>query len=95
MPSFLWSNLLIVAIQTLPVFTFAIDRSLNASVDAQVTLLGWQDPSYWLADIIHQGVAVFNPDSTYQVFRNVKGCGARGLVQATSSRLELSAERSL
>jgi hypothetical protein len=40
MRSFPWSSLLIVAIQTWPVFTLAIDRSLNASVDAQATLLG-------------------------------------------------------
>lgn len=34
--------------------------------------------SYWLADIRHQGVAAFNPDTTYQVFRNVKDFGAKG-----------------
>jgi hypothetical protein len=34
--------------------------------------------SYWLADIKHQGVAAFNPDTTYQVFRNVKDFGAKG-----------------
>jgi hypothetical protein len=34
--------------------------------------------SYWLADIKHRGVAAFNPDPTYQVFRNVKGFGAKG-----------------
>jgi glucan 1,3-beta-glucosidase len=34
--------------------------------------------SYWLADIKHQGIAAFNPDPTYQVFRNVKDFGAKG-----------------
>jgi hypothetical protein len=53
MRSFPWSSLLIVAIQTLSGFTLTINRSLNASVDAQATLLGRQDPSYLLADIIH------------------------------------------
>lgn len=67
-----------VATQLLPVLSLAIDRSVNASVDAQATLLGRQDPPYWLADISHQGVAAFNPDSTYQVFRNVKDYGAKG-----------------
>jgi glucan 1,3-beta-glucosidase len=81
-----------VDIQTLPLFTLAIGRSLNASVNAQATLLGRQDSPYWLADIIHQGVAAFNPDSTYQVFRIVKNYEAKGLVQAISSRLELSTE---
>jgi glucan 1,3-beta-glucosidase len=37
------------------------------------------DPSYWLADIAHDGYAAFNPNaSTYQVFRNVKDYGAKG-----------------
>jgi glucan 1,3-beta-glucosidase len=34
--------------------------------------------SYWLADIRHQGVAAFNSDQSYQVFRNVKDFGAKG-----------------
>lgn len=33
---------------------------------------------YWMEQIKHQGVASFNPDSTYQVFRNVKNYGAVG-----------------
>ncbi|KAI9738277.1 MAG: hypothetical protein M1834_008775 [Cirrosporium novae-zelandiae] len=43
-------------------------------VDAAVS-----DPSYWLADITHQGLAAFNSDpSSYTVFRNVKDYGAVG-----------------
>ena len=39
------------------------------------------DPSYWLADISHQGLAAFNPNpSGYKVFRNVKDYGAVGKV---------------
>lgn len=34
--------------------------------------------SYWLENIQHQGVAAFNPDASYQVFRNVKDFGAVG-----------------
>jgi len=37
--------------------------------------------SYWLENIKHQGVAAFNPDMTYQVFRNVKDFGAKGSLQ--------------
>lgn len=33
---------------------------------------------YWLADIKHQGVAPFNPDKNFKVFRNVKELGAKG-----------------
>lgn len=38
------------------------------------------DPSYWLADISHQGLAAFNSNpSGYKVFRNVKDYGAVGM----------------
>ena len=33
---------------------------------------------YWLETIKHQGVAAFNPNAGYQVFRNVKDFGAKG-----------------
>lgn len=33
---------------------------------------------YWMDDIAHQGRASFNPDASYQVFRNVKIYGAKG-----------------
>ncbi|MCJ1431215.1 hypothetical protein MMC27_000566, partial [Xylographa pallens] len=33
---------------------------------------------YWLENIEHQGISAFNPDKTYQVFRNVKDFGAKG-----------------
>jgi glucan 1,3-beta-glucosidase len=36
------------------------------------------DPPFWLEEIKHQGVATFQADSTYQVFRNVKDFGAKG-----------------
>ena len=36
--------------------------------------------SYWLEDIQHRGVSAFNPDPSYQVFRNVKDFGAKGYV---------------
>lgn len=34
--------------------------------------------AYWMEEIAHQGRASFNPDSSYQVFRNVKDFGAVG-----------------
>lgn len=34
--------------------------------------------AYWMEDIAHQGRASFNPDTSYQVFRNVKDFGAKG-----------------
>lgn len=33
---------------------------------------------YWLENIKHQGLASFNSNSTYQIFRNVKDYGAKG-----------------
>ncbi|KAK4227369.1 hypothetical protein QBC38DRAFT_391215 [Podospora fimiseda] len=34
--------------------------------------------TFWMEDIAHQGIATFNPDKNYAVFRNVKDFGARG-----------------
>lgn len=34
--------------------------------------------SYWMENIKHQGIASFNNQSTYQIFRNVKDYGAKG-----------------
>ena len=33
---------------------------------------------YWLEQIKHQGIAAFNPDTSYKTFRNVKDFGAKG-----------------
>lgn len=33
---------------------------------------------YWLQNITHQGTSAFNPNTTYQVFRNVQDFGAKG-----------------
>ncbi|KAK0726213.1 pectate lyase superfamily protein-domain-containing protein [Apiosordaria backusii] len=34
--------------------------------------------SFWMEDVAHQGIAAFNPDKTYTVFRNVRDYGAKG-----------------
>lgn len=34
--------------------------------------------AYWMEDITHQGLASFNPNPNYHVFRNVRDYGARG-----------------
>jgi len=34
--------------------------------------------SYWLDGIKHQGISPFNPDTSYSVYRNVMGYGAKG-----------------
>ncbi len=35
--------------------------------------------AYWLEQIKHQGVAAFNPNTAFRVFRNVKDFGAKGI----------------
>jgi hypothetical protein len=41
---------------------------------------GFPPAPYWLEDIRHQGISAFNSDpDTYQVFRNVKSFGAKGV----------------
>ena len=48
------------------------------------------DP-YWMQNIKHQGTAAFNADpSGYQVFRNVKDFGAKGLYPLCTKRDLLS-----
>ena len=41
---------------------------------------GTADPGdpFWLEKIRHQGTAAYNPNTGYQVFRNVKDFGAKG-----------------
>ncbi|KAK4197536.1 family 55 putative glycoside hydrolase [Triangularia verruculosa] len=34
--------------------------------------------AFWMEEIAHQGIAAFNPDKTYTVFRNVRDYGAKG-----------------
>ena len=48
-------------------------RVLNAEVN-QANVTG----SFWMENIKHQGVAPFAPEG-YQVFRNVKDFGAKGM----------------
>jgi len=45
--------------------------------------------SYWLDDIKHQGVAAFNSNTNYTVYRNVKDYGAVG-TSTESIKLQIS-----
>lgn len=49
----------------------------NSSSYPQLPATAFCEP-YWLENVKHQGVASFNSNSTYQVFRNVKDYGAAG-----------------
>ncbi len=49
-----------------------------AAVDASVP--------FWMGAIRHQGIASFNPDGDYQIFRNVKDFGAQGDGGESSAR---------
>ena len=50
----------------------------NLTRPAFQNLVAVSDPTYWLADVTHQGISAFNTDKSYQVFRNVKDFGAKG-----------------
>ncbi|KAI1975883.1 hypothetical protein LOZ53_001754 [Ophidiomyces ophidiicola] len=63
-------QLLMLLLQTTP---FA-----NAIPMPQDQAPGLTTPPYWLGSIKRQGAAAFNPNSAYQVFRNVKDFGAKG-----------------
>lgn len=56
--------------------SFAVKLSFISVLVPDVVLAG--TPQYWLEGIKHQGVAAFNPESGYQVFRNVLDFGAKG-----------------
>ncbi|KAK1975526.1 glucan 1,3-beta-glucosidase [Colletotrichum cereale] len=34
--------------------------------------------TYWMEDVLHQGISAYHPDPNYKVFRNVKEFGAKG-----------------
>lgn len=56
----------------------AYSKAIDASGPVN-HLADFNDPSYWLKDISHQGLAAFNSNPPgYKVFRNVKDFGARG-----------------
>ena len=63
---------------------------LSTPVPADFSVDATADPSYWLADIKHQGIAAFNSNpSSYTVFRNVMDYGATGKVRQSSSREQM------
>lgn len=64
-----------------------------AQVEAQQTLARFNNLAvtpqaaspYWYESIAHQGVAAFNTQSGYKVFRNAKAYGAKGSVESRRS----------
>jgi hypothetical protein len=56
----------------------ATHRSYTTALPASFNQTAVGACSYWLEDMEHRGVAPFNSDSSYQVFRNVKDFGAKG-----------------
>lgn len=54
-----------------PVATPALRVAVGPVPDASVC-------SFWMESIAHQGIAAFNNNSSYAVFRNVKTYGAKG-----------------
>ncbi|KAH7884063.1 glycoside hydrolase family 55 protein [Phlebopus sp. FC_14] len=54
-------------------------HALGSSCPSPLTRgLAAPEEPYWLEKIKHQGTSAFNPDKSYQVFRNVKDFGAKG-----------------
>lgn len=56
-------------------FVSALGSSCSAPL---ITGQAAPEDTYWLQNIKHQGTSAFNPNSTYQVFRNVQDFGAKG-----------------
>jgi glucan 1,3-beta-glucosidase len=53
-------------------------NSTNTVTSRSTNLSKRQTPAYWYEYINHQGISAFGP-SGYQVFRNVKNYGAKGM----------------
>ena len=51
---------------------------LAASVAVAAVAQAPDATPYWMDGIAHNGIASFNPDKSYTVFRNVKDYGAVG-----------------
>lgn len=61
---------------------FSVDAVLRPNISSGVNSTAnstSQGVPYWLEQIKHQGVSSFNTNSSYQVFRNVKDFGAKGM----------------
>lgn len=67
--------------------TASVAADLNSTVQRSVPAEAVVDASYWLESIAHQGVAAFNPDPSYSVFRNVKDYGAKGMCSSLFYRV--------
>jgi glucan 1,3-beta-glucosidase len=51
---------------------------MKALLAILITAASAVQAAFWMEDIRHQGIASFNSDKTYTVFRNVKTFGAKG-----------------
>jgi glucan 1,3-beta-glucosidase len=62
-----------------PVFSYKgpLDHHYHHEAPPSIPVLS-NSNSYWLEKIKHQGVAAFNTDKSYKIFRNVKDFGAKG-----------------
>lgn len=47
--------------------------------ELQVSASKQASSGYWVGDVKRQGVAAFNENADYKVFRNVKEFGAKGM----------------
>jgi glucan 1,3-beta-glucosidase len=55
-------------------------KSSTTKVSPQVVAATAAAAPYWLESIMHQGISAFNSNpASYQVFRNVKSFGAKGM----------------
>lgn len=85
--TFIFTMHLTFASLSLPLLSFLPDanaqwnttsHSSSGVPGSTVSSNGSASTPFWLESIKHQGVAAFNKNSTYQVFRNVKDFGAKG-----------------
>jgi glucan 1,3-beta-glucosidase len=73
----------------------SISSSLKARPTSSVKINERQSAQpYWLESIAHQGISAFHPNPAgYQVFRNVKDFGAKGLLYFLNIGARLTKEQ--
>ena len=53
---------------------------LAAPAAQNISIESTASSSWWMNSITRQGASAFNPDASYQVFRNVMDFGAKGKI---------------
>lgn len=66
-------------IYSIVLFVQLLGFSLASPIQDTSALVARDAADYWVAGVKHQGIVAFGNGTEYQVFRNVKDFGAKGM----------------